>query len=1215
MALTNEELLKKYNLSSDPNEREELLSRMSVRDLFPSDKIDYETVYGLYPDIDDKNFLLKLFYKREFSENKLTDINKLATCEGKVEFEITPVQRFVANYMSGKTPYYSALIYHGVGVGKSCTAISSAEAFLNKFPKKKVFIIAPPNIQPNFKRTIFDINNVNISDNESIPNSHNGCTGNLYLELTGTEYEKDPKIIEKKVKSLISSRYEFLGYIQLASYIERIKSRTSYIKDNKKRDYEIEKLIQREFSNNFMIIDEAHNLRDVPGEKDEDNLDAPGGMDELSDSTQGKKLTPSLEDVLTKSTQMKLMLLTATPMYNSYLEILFLLNLLLINDKKATLRQQDIFNNDGTFKKLEIFGRVVNKYVSYMRGESPKSFPIRLNPPENIKTLESWPTKSIVNEPIIIDSNIESGLKALPLVPVIYGDKTYNTFENIINYSIKNYGLSVNSIDTIIQSGNWIYPSLDENSEINNDSLTEDRIRDIGFDNVFDDTTHSIKNFTRFSSRIGEPKWLLQENLENYSPKTAFILKQIRNAEGVLFIYSRFIKSGALPIALALEANGYTPYGKDRTMLYDGNQLVDGRQCALCSNREKKHNTDHEFVPAKYVLLTGRKDISPNNNDMVIAERNSNNYDGREIKVVIGSQVASEGIDFKFIREIYVFDSWFHLNKMEQVLGRGIRTCSHIHPKIPKEKRNCTVYLLVNTLHEERETADLYLYRMGMTKGLQISRINREIKKYAIDCNLNYLGNVISGLNNEIHINAQRFPPKGSEINVNDKNYTNLCDYMTCDFVCEPNLRDKIKLKDTDTITYDYTSRFRETQIKQEFRRIFEQDNNIMINIDNIISYFQKDFDIPIEAIFSTLNDIVNNKSFRLVVDNNEGYLTYRNGYYLFQPLKLEDNNIPLSLRLIDYPMRKDEYYPSKETIVLKEKVEINEEESLSIIYKLWKAILSWWSKIATNTADNKIIPIIIKQYLKERYISESLVDEYMKRLDMILWLYHTMKNNKEYREILGEVLLGFIWDNFFNIQDQLNLIKNPDTYINKIAKEQIIKNGTIYRTISLEEPYKIQYYEKQKLTKPAVTEILDKDIKDPYNQVPPANITTTGKIYGFLVPKTKVLILKTSNPVTENKDPSSGRDCRGPSSIKDKAEMLYELGKTLKESLGNDFDLNIENLALKGGKRKIESSNVYCALIEIVLRWMDIKNIKNLRWFYRPISAYKTKHYGKKTK
>ena len=1214
MASTNEELLERYNKSSDPDEREELLSRMSIRDLFPSDEVDYETLYGLYPDIDDNNFLLKLFHKREFAENKLIDINQLATCEGKVEFEITPVQRFIANFMSGKTPYYSALIYHGVGVGKSCTSISAAEAFLNKFPRKKVYIIAPPNIQPNFRRTIFDITNIKISEGD-LPNTHNGCTGNLYLELTGTEYEKDPKIIERKVKSLINSRYEFLGYIQLASYIERIKSKVAYIKDKEKRDQEIDKLIKREFSNNMMIIDEAHNLRDIPGEKDEDNFDAPGGMDEMSDSTQGKKLTPSLTQVLIQSTQMKLLLLTATPMYNSYLEILFLLNLLLINDKKATLKQHDIFKPDGSFKTIgvKLFGRIVSRYISYMRGESPKSFPIRLNPPDNVPNLESWPSNSITKEILQLDSNIENGLNALPFVPVNYGDETYDTFENIINYSIENYGLSVNSIDTIIQSGNWIYPSLDISAQ------TEDRIRDIGFDSVFDDTTHSVKNFTRFSSRIDAPKWLLQENLSNYSPKTSFILKQIRNAEGVIFIYSRFIKSGALPIALALEANGYTPYDKDRTMLYDGNQLVDGRQCALCSNREKKHNTDHEFVPAKYILLTGRKDISPNNNDCVIAERANTNYNGQDIKVVIGSQVASEGIDLKFIREIYVFDSWFHLNKMEQVLGRGIRTCSHVHPNIPKEKRNCTVYLLVNTLYDSRETADLYMYRLGMMKGLQIARINRQIKRYAIDCNLNYLGNVISGLKNEVHINAQRMPPKGIIIDVNDKNYTNLCDYMTCAYDCVPDLRDKINLEDTETITYDdYSARFREIQIKQRIRNIFERNKSLMIEIEYIKEFFPE---IPIEALFSTLNDIINNKTFRMVIDNNEGYLTYRNGYYLFQPVKLEDNSIPLSLRLIDYPMRKDEYYPSKETII--EKLpEISEEESTSIIQKLWKAILSWWAKIGTNTADETVIPTNIKTYLKERFISESLVEEYKNRLQMVLWLYVTMKDDKEYREILGEVLLGFVWDNFFTIQDQLNLIKNIDPAITKIAKEQILRNGQFYRTISLDEPYQILYYENQKIIKPAVSEILNKDEKDYYNKLPSANVKTTGNIYGFLIPNKKVLIFKTNNPMPESKkEPSGGRDCRGPSSVKDKAEILYELGKILKETIRTDFDLNKENLALGNkkegiskGKRSIESANTYCALIELVMRWMDIKKIRNLHWFYRPISAYKTNHFAKKT-
>ena len=84
---------------------------------------------------------------------------------------------------------------------------------------------------------------------------------------------------------------------------------------------------------------------------------------------------------------MKLMLMTATPMYNNYIEIVFLLNLLLLNDKKARLQSTDIFDGTGWKKNREgkeigreILGQVAGAYVSFMRGENPLKFPIRLMP-------------------------------------------------------------------------------------------------------------------------------------------------------------------------------------------------------------------------------------------------------------------------------------------------------------------------------------------------------------------------------------------------------------------------------------------------------------------------------------------------------------------------------------------------------------------------------------------------------------------------------------------------------------------------------------------------------------------------------------------------------------------------------------------------------------------------------------------------------------------
>ena len=39
---------------------------------------------------------------------------------------------------------------------------------------------------------------------------------------------------------------------------------------------------------------------------------------------------------------------------------------------------------------------------------------------------------------------------------------------------------------------------------------------------------------------------------------------------------------------------------------------------------------------------------------------------GSNVKVVIGSQVASEGLNLKCIREMHVIDSWYHLNRIDQ---------------------------------------------------------------------------------------------------------------------------------------------------------------------------------------------------------------------------------------------------------------------------------------------------------------------------------------------------------------------------------------------------------------------------------------------------------------------------------------------------------------------------------------------------------------------
>ena len=52
-----------------------------------------------------------------------------------------------------------------------------------------------------------------------------------------------------------------------------------------------------------------------------------------------------------------------------------------------------------------------------------------------------------------------------------------------------------------------------------------------------------------------------KDNIGKYSCKIKNILEAIHNSDGPIIIYSQFIDDGIIPLALALEANGFRRYG------------------------------------------------------------------------------------------------------------------------------------------------------------------------------------------------------------------------------------------------------------------------------------------------------------------------------------------------------------------------------------------------------------------------------------------------------------------------------------------------------------------------------------------------------------------------------------------------------------------------------------------------------------------------------
>jgi hypothetical protein len=215
--------------------------------------------------------------------------------------------------------------------------------------------------------------------------------------------------IIKQIRRLISSHYSFFGYNEFANYarthassvgisqdeavIQEVRRKgaasvaASVAKKGRKSAAEIAKVAEMEtlaietlsvaklrklFANTLIIIDEVHNIR-------------------ITDDNRDKRVAKILFQIVQKVANVRLLLLSGTPMYNSYKEIVWLINLMNLNDRRATIDIADVFDDRGNFR-VDAEGREIGKdllirkatgYVSFVRGENPYTFPYRIFPREH----------------------------------------------------------------------------------------------------------------------------------------------------------------------------------------------------------------------------------------------------------------------------------------------------------------------------------------------------------------------------------------------------------------------------------------------------------------------------------------------------------------------------------------------------------------------------------------------------------------------------------------------------------------------------------------------------------------------------------------------------------------------------------------------------------------------------------------------------------------
>ena len=875
----------------------------------------------LYPHINDPMFNIKIAKKQEFQDHRFQadiakDIPAKADEACKSEFEILPHQQFVRNLMSTETPYNSLLLFHELGTGKTCSAIGIAEE-MRLFMKqtgisRKIIVMASPNVQDNFRLQLFDPKKL-VYHNKKW--SLNTCIGNALLrEINPGDIEGMTKEeITRRIRYLIKKYYIFTGYDSIKQRVEDEHKRTlgDLVQEHNSEIFDLKpiqetdsaalverkekaiKKIRQMFDNRLFIVDEIQNVL--------------AKSDAVNDTSSIKKSAKVLKQIARFCRHTRFILLSATPVYNQPEEIISLVNLLNLNDNRAQISRNQILDKDGNFVPeqrntdnivaveggRELLKRKLIGYVSYVRGENPYTFPFRLYPnqfassKENTWSSYSYPVKMFNNMPIekepekhVINNTFLSRM----------GSTQKEIHDSFLNEEMPKLEgrsrIKFHYLDTFIMILNMSYPVQETDETIKLHHGTLKKCMQYTMEGAGD--TSRLKNFDYYP-------WVLEkygrmfapDKVAQFSGKIHNIIQSIQKSNGVVLIYSRYLEGGLLPMALALEELGlrrYNSTGSSRDLMKTPKYQTDP---FIVKTRQKGDKEEKSI--AQYVMITGTSRFSPNNKKDLEMVFHENNVDGKYVKVVLISEAGSEGIDFKYLRQIHIMDPWYNMSRIEQIIGRGIRNKSHC--MLPFEERNVEIYMhgTVDTT-TNTELADMYMYRIAEEKAIKIGQITRVMKEVAVDCLLNIDQQKFTEKNMGEPVAINVSTGKKIQYKIGDKAFSSKCDYMKkCEYKCSPSLSERKSLDNLpvnhSTYGVNHLQRRREN-ISKRIRQLFRE--KAFYNRDALLREIQLGKPYKLQEIYYVLGIFLKKKEW-IVHDHVVGSMIRYGDVYSFQPNHLTD--------------------------------------------------------------------------------------------------------------------------------------------------------------------------------------------------------------------------------------------------------------------------------------------------------------------------------------
>lgn len=446
-----------------------------------------------YPNTNDNDFAKKIgnIFKQYRIKPKKQTMKDICY---PTKFTYQNPQLFVSQFINPQTPYKNLLIYHKIGAGKTCAGVKICEEWKHK---KKIMVVVPAALVGNFYKELRSF-----------------CTADEYIS------NKD----RKRLSELNPDKDEYKSII--ANSTKKINKYYTILSYHKFVNLAVEKQIN--LKNTLLLIDEVQNIV----------------------SECGTFYTTFMKAIHSAPADLRIVLLSATPIFDKPMELGLTMNLLRLDNEFPTgTKFNDMFiktkkKQDKTIYELKNVNKLrnmLNGCISYYKGAPDYVFP----------------------------------KKNLKLVKCVMSRFQYEAYRTVMEQ--EGFGRFGDSDILDLPNNFLIGPRIISNVAFPNKGIDLD-----GFD--------SFKG-----------KALDYDMLKIYSIKFYKIMKKIKKCKGTIFIYSNFLQFGGIKSFIkVLEYHKYKNFkehgkGKLRFAIWSGDESHEKKEL-IKDYFNKKENVDGSML-------------------------------------------------------------------------------------------------------------------------------------------------------------------------------------------------------------------------------------------------------------------------------------------------------------------------------------------------------------------------------------------------------------------------------------------------------------------------------------------------------------------------------------------------------------------------------------------------------------------------------------------